>query len=92
MKELCFRWNNNQGLRKKCGDPKLFLIEEAKDVVFMESLNELGDLIDLRIFTKLKDKVETSLYTMAGSPSLKTIQLKAKINNQILVVLIIKHI
>jgi hypothetical protein len=47
----------------------------------MESSKELGDLIDLRVVTELKDKVETSLYTMVGSPNPKTMQLKAKINN-----------
>lgn len=30
MKELGFRWNNNWGLGKKHGDPKLFLIEKLK--------------------------------------------------------------
>jgi len=81
MKELCFRLNNNWGLGKKCGDPMLFLIEEAKDMVSVESSKELGDLIDLRVVTELKDKVETSLHTMVGSPNPKTMQLKAKINN-----------
>lgn len=53
----------------------------AKDVVSMESLKELGDLIDLMVVTELKDKVETSMHTMVGSPNPKTIQLKAKFHN-----------